>query len=138
SRAHAPARWLTRRFPRFEERAAAFREHAAGIRFGARGPTEMLFVARCLQMVQYGIAARAVGIDVGALRVIASEGVHLVAMAVGVLVPGGLGATEGAFTLAADLLDTTVARATAVALLMRCMQIVWVLLGSLVAFARSP
>ena len=45
--------------------------------------------------------------------------------------------TEGAFTLAADLLNTTVARATATALLMRCMQLLWVLIGSLVALVTS-
>jgi hypothetical protein len=135
TRASGPGRWIVGRFPRLAERAEAFREHAKGIRFGARGPTEMLFISRCFQMVQYGVAAHAVGIDVSALRVVATEGIYLVAIAVGVLVPGGLGTTEGVFTLAADLLNTTVARATAVALLMRCMQIVWVFLGSLVAIA---
>lgn len=131
--------WLIKRFPRFEERAKAFSEHSRGIGVGARGPTAMLFVSRCLQMAQYGIAAHAVGIHVGALHVVASEGVHLVAMAVGVLVPGGLGTTEGAFSLAADLLNTTAARATATALLMRCTQLVWVLIGSSVAlFTREP
>jgi hypothetical protein len=135
TRADAPSRWLVKKFPRFEARALAFRDHARGVALGARGPTATLFASRCLQMAQYGVAARAVGIDVGMLRVMASEGVHLVAMAVGVLVPGGVGTTEGAFTLAAELLETTVARATAMALLMRCMQIAWVLIGSLVAIA---
>jgi hypothetical protein len=137
-RADAPGRWLARRVPSLATRAGEFRQHARGIRLGARGPTEMLFIGRCLQMLQYFVAARAIGIDVGLLRVAAAEGVHLVAMAVGVLVPGGLGTTEGAFTLANDLLGTTAARATALALLMRCMQIVWVLLGSIVAlFTRG-
>jgi hypothetical protein len=132
-RADAPGRWLARRVPSLATRAAEFRDHARGIRLGARGPTEMLFVGRCLQVLQYFIAARAVGIDVGFLRVLAAEGVHLVAIAVGVLVPGGLGTTEGVFTLATDVLATTAARATTLALLMRCLQIVWVLLGSIVA-----
>jgi hypothetical protein len=138
TRADAPGRLLVKKFPRLAERAAAFQEHARGIKLGARGPTEMLFIGRCLQMVQYGVAGMAVGIDVNALRMIASEGVHLVAVAVGVLVPGGVGTTEGAFTLAADLLSTTVARAASLALLMRCMQIVWVTIGSLLAiFTRQ-
>jgi hypothetical protein len=133
TRADPPGRWLVARFPRLQERALAFREHARGIRLGARGPTEMLFVFRCLQMVQYAVASHAVGIEIAPLRVIATEGVHLVAVAVGVLVPGGFGTTEGAFTLAADVLDTTVARATAVALLMRCAQLLWVAIASAVA-----
>lgn len=137
TRAEGPGRWLVKRMPRLAERAAEFRDHARGITMGARGPTAMLLVSRCLQMAQYGVAARAVGIDVGFLRVVASEGVHLVAMAMGVLVPGGVGTTEGTFTLAADLLETTVARATAMALLMRCMQLVWVFIASTVAIVPT-
>jgi uncharacterized membrane protein YbhN (UPF0104 family) len=67
----------------------------------------------------------------------AAEGVHLLASAVGVLVPGGLGTTDGAFTLAADLLATTGARATSLALLMRCVQILWVPIGSAAALLRG-
>jgi hypothetical protein len=133
TRADAPGRWLVERFPGLETRALAFRDHARGIELGARGPTAMLFVFRALQMAQYAVASHAVGIDVALVRVIATEGVHLVAVAVGVLVPGGLGTTEGALTLAADLLDTTAARATAVALLMRCTQLLWVGIGSTLA-----
>lgn len=139
TRADAPGRLLVKRLPKLAARAEAFREHARGIRIGVRGPTEMLFVSRCFQMVQYGVAAHAVGIDFSALRVLASEGVHLVSMAVGVMVPGGFGATEGAFTLAATLLDTTVAKATSMALLMRCMQLIWVAIASVIAIAtRGP
>lgn len=134
-RADAPGRWLVGKFPRLEQRALAFRDHARGIKLGAQGPTLMLLVFRCLQMVQYAVAAHALGIDVTFLRAVATQGVHLVAVAVGVLVPGGFGTTEGAFTLAADVLDTTVARATAVALMMRCMQLLWVGIGSTVAIA---
>jgi uncharacterized membrane protein YbhN (UPF0104 family) len=54
-----------------------------------------------------------------------------------VLVPGGLGTTDGAFTLAADLLATTGARATSLALLMRCVQILWVPIGSAAALLRG-
>jgi uncharacterized membrane protein YbhN (UPF0104 family) len=95
-----------------------------------------------LQLLQYAVAARAIGIDAGLLRALAAEGVNLVASAVGVLVPGGLGTTDGAFTLAADILGTTAARATSLALLIRCMQLVWLLIGSVVVFvapsARGP
>jgi hypothetical protein len=135
TRADAPGRWLVRIFPSLEKRALAFRDHARGIALGAHGPTLMLLVFRCLQMAQYAIAAHAVGIDVTLVRALATEGVHLVAIAAGVLVPGGLGTTEGAFSLAADVLDTTVARATAVALIMRCVQLLWVGIGSSIAIA---
>jgi hypothetical protein len=133
TRADAPGRWLAKKIPSLAARAEAFRNHASETGLWAAGPTSALMLGRCVQVVQYGVAARAVGIDVGVLRAMAVEGVNLVASAVGVLVPGGLGTTDGAFTLAADLLATTVARATSLALLMRCMQIVWVPIGSIVA-----
>ena len=133
TRADAPGRWLARKIPRLAARAAAFREHTSEIGFFAAAPTAALVLGRCCQAIQYGIAARAVGIDVGVLGAMAAEGVNLIATAVGVAVPGGLGTTDGAFTLAAGLLSTTVARATALALLMRCLQVLWVPIGSIAA-----
>ncbi len=137
TRADAPGRWLAEKFPSLAARASAFRAHASETGLWAAGPTSALMLGRCVQVVQYGIAARAVGIDVGMLGAFAVEGVNLIAAAVGVLVPGGFGTTDGAFTLAADLLGTTVARATSLALLMRCMQFAWVPVGSLLALTPS-
>ena len=137
TRADAPARWLVARFPKLAPRATAFRAHASETGLWAGGPTAALIGSRCVQVVQYGIGAHAVGIDADVLRALAAQGVNLVASAVGVFVPAGLGTTDGAFTLAAGMLATTVARATSLALLMRCVQLVWLLLGSVVAFLGS-
>jgi hypothetical protein len=135
TRADAPGRWLVARFPKLAERAAAFRDHASETGLWARGPVAAMMLGRSVQVVQYGVAAYAVGIDAGVLRAMAAMGVSLLAAAVGVMVPGGLGATDGAFTLAADMLSTTVTKATSLSLLMRCMAIAWVGLGSVVALA---
>lgn len=137
TRADAPGRWLVKKIPSLAARAAAFRAHASETGLWAAGPTSALMIGRCVQVVQYGVAAHAVGIDVGALGAMAIEGVNLIASAIGVLVPGGFGTTDGAFTLAANLLGTTVARATSMALLMRCMQFAWVPIGSMVALVGS-
>jgi hypothetical protein len=64
----------------------------------------------------------------------AAQGVSLVASAVGVFVPAGVGVNEGAFTLAADVLNTTAFRATSLALLIRCDQLVLALAGSILVF----
>jgi hypothetical protein len=141
TRAQGPGRWLAAKVPRLVERTAHFRDHALQTGLWARGPTAGLLASRCVQTLQYGIAARAVGIDAGFLRAMAAEGVQLVASAVGVMVPGGIGAQDGAFTLAASLLGTSVARATSLALLMRCNQLVWLLIASAVALTtreREP
>lgn len=133
TRGDALGNWLVSKVPSLSARAAAFREHASETGLWAAGPTSAMLLGRCVQVVQYGVAARAVGIDTGVLRAMAVEGVNLLANAVGVLVPGGLGTSDGAFTLAAAMLGTTAARATSLALLMRCMQLVWALVASLVA-----
>jgi hypothetical protein len=133
TRASGVGRVLVHWFPRFAERTSAFQQHAAQGSMWSAGPTLALVVGRLLQMIQYGIAARAVGIDAGMLQALAAEGVALVAGTVGVLVPGGVGTTDGAFTMAAGMLGTTAVRATSLSLLMRCMQVVWLLVGSLLA-----
>jgi hypothetical protein len=136
--ASAVTRWLVRRSPRLGSQAAVFREHTRGAGLVAAGPTSALLVSRCFQVLQLALAARAVGIPANFLRAMAEQGVNLVASAVGVLVPAGMGVTEGTFALAAKMLDTTLARATALALLMRCVQLIWILIGSIVAFVAPP
>jgi Lysylphosphatidylglycerol synthase TM region len=136
TKADGPGAWLVRRFPRLASRASAFRDHAKEVGLFARGPTAALTVNRCFQVMQYWIAARAVGIDAGMLQAFAAQGVNLVASAVGVMVPAGLGTTDGAFTLAAGMLGTTAARATALALLIRLMQVAWLFIGSVLLFAE--
>ncbi len=133
TRARGPGRWMARRFPSLGARATAFREHALETGLWAPGPVAGLLLSRGVQTLQYAIAARALGIDIGFLRALAAEGVQLVAAAVGVFVPGGVGTQDGAFTLAATLLGTTVARATSLALLIRCDQLVWLFIASAVA-----
>jgi len=130
TKAERPGKWLAKHFPRFEDRIAAFRAHAKEVDLLALGPTGAFLLNRCFQVAQYWVAARAVGIDAGFLRALAAQGVNLVSAAVGVLVPGGFGTTDGAFTLAANLLGTTVQRGVALALLMRCVQLIWLLVGA--------
>jgi hypothetical protein len=137
TRARGPVVWLGKRFPRLAPRTELFRDHASGVGLWALGPTCALTLNRCLQAAEYAVAARAVGIDVTFLRALAAQGVNLVAAAVGVIVPGGLGTTDGAFTLAAGMLGTTAAAATSLALLIRCMQVIWLLVGSLIVLRKG-
>jgi len=138
SRSDKIANWIARKVPRFSDRIHAFRNHGDEVGFFAAGPVIAMMCGRACQTLQYGIAAHAVGIDVGALGALAAEGVNLIATAIGVFIPGGVGTTDGAFVLAAKLLSTTVMRATALALLMRCLQIVWLPIGSAAALIGAP
>ena len=138
SRSDKIAKWAARKLPRFSDRILAFRNHGDEVGFFAAGPTISMMCGRACQALQYGIAAHAVGIHVGFLGAMAAEGVNLIATAIGVIIPGGVGTTDGAFTLAAKLLSTTVVRASALALLMRCLQIVWLPIGSAAALIGAP
>ena len=106
----------------------------AGLRGSALPPARPLvatFLGRTLQVVQYGLLAVAVGIDTGAVEALVAQGLHLVSMAVGALVPGQFGVRDGAFALSAKAFGTTTARAMSIALLAHGMQVLFVLLGSL-------
>jgi uncharacterized membrane protein YbhN (UPF0104 family) len=133
ARADGPGRWLVWKFPSLAVRAAAFRGHARAGGLFAMGPTSAMLLGRGFQALQFAIAARAVGIATDPLSAMAAQGVNLLAAAVGVLVPGGLGTTDGAFTLAAGMLKTSEAKAMSLALLVRCTQLLWVLIASLMA-----
>jgi hypothetical protein len=138
TRSGAPGRWLLKTFPRLALRAPAFPEDAKEAGLWVARPTSALLLGRCFQVLQYGVAALAVGIHASFLGAMAAQGVSFVAAAVGVFVPAGVGVNEGAFTLAADMLDTTAVRATSIALLIRCNQLIWVLAGSgLALLSRS-
>ena len=137
SRAERPGRWLAEKLPSLKRGTEATFRHARETGLFALGPSAALLGNRTAQVAQIAIAAAAVGIDVTGLRALAAQGVNLIANAVGVLVPGSLGATDGAFAMAADLLGTTTARAAALALLLRCGQIVWLAIGSVVLVATG-
>ncbi|HEX5746183.1 MAG TPA: lysylphosphatidylglycerol synthase domain-containing protein [Archangium sp.] len=95
------------------------------------GPLVASLLGRTLQAVQYGTLALAVGIDTTTVEALLAEGLHLVSLVVGALVPGEFGVREGAFALSAGAFGTTPARAMSVALLAHGTQGVFVLLGSL-------
>lgn len=134
TRAKGPGRWLAKRFPRLAPGTAEFAAHAEEVGLWATLPTVSLLGNRLFQAIQIGVAAFAVGIDTDIVRGMAAQGVNLVANAVGVIVPAGLGTTDGAFTLAAEMLKTDTAKAASLALLMRCTQLVWLFIGSGVLF----
>src|SRR5690606_28024062 len=86
----------------------------------------------------FAVLAAAVGIDPTVLGALAFQGVSLVIAALGVMIPGQLGASEGGFTFAADTLGTTEARALSVALLAHAVQLLLIVVGSLVLSLWRP
>ncbi|AKT36817.1 lysylphosphatidylglycerol synthase domain-containing protein [Chondromyces crocatus] len=123
-------RWLARR-ERLSRNAATFQQVAKETPVLSPGPTAALLLGRALQVLQYGVIVHAVGVSVSAVQALFSQGLNLMALAVGVLVPGQLGVSEGAFALSASTLHTTEAKAIAIALLAHLLQIALLPLGAL-------
>jgi hypothetical protein len=132
-------RFVRRRLPSRVETFERFQRASRGVPWVAPGPVTWMMAGRGAQTLQYAVLAHAVGLTVGPLVALAVQGTNLVAAAVGVLVPGQVGSSEGVFMMAADALGTTPARATSVALLAHASGLTWTALGFVVLFLwRAP
>ncbi len=94
-------------------------------------PLLALATGRACQIAQYAVLATAVGGLVTPTRVLLAQGVNMVGLAVGVLVPGQVGATDGAFAFSSEALAMTQAQALAVAMLVHVLQVIGIVVGTL-------
>ncbi len=132
-------RFVRTRMPRWEPALARFHAASRDVPLVAPAPVTWMMLGRGAQTLQYAVLAHAVGLTLGPLVALTVQGTNLVAAAVGVLVPGQMGSSEGVFMMAADALGTTPARATSVALLAHASGLTWTTLGLLILFFwRSP
>lgn len=113
---------------------SAFQAHARESRLLPPGPLFAALVGRTLQIAQYALLARAVGASPGFGRALVAEGANMVSLAVGALVPGQVGVSEGAFVWSADAIGATSAQAISIALLAHTLDLVFVPVGALVPF----
>ncbi|WP_245772113.1 lysylphosphatidylglycerol synthase domain-containing protein [Myxococcus fulvus] len=130
-RARGPCAWLAKRSRKWAQLTEQFRETACHGPLLPKSPVLAFLGSRTLQVAQYAVLTHAVGIDTSVVQALFSQGLYLCALAVGSLVPGQVGVSDGAFALAAGVLDTTAARAMSVALLGHLVQLVFVLAGAL-------
>ncbi|NMO21288.1 UPF0104 family protein [Pyxidicoccus fallax] len=130
-RARGPGAWLARRCRRWSSHAEQFQATARCGSLVPGRPTLAFLGSRVLQVGQYAVLTHAVGIDTSVVQALFSQGLYLCALAVGSLVPGQVGVSDGAFALAAGVLDTTAARAMSVALLGHVVQLLFVVAGAL-------
>ncbi|WP_223756264.1 lysylphosphatidylglycerol synthase domain-containing protein [Myxococcus sp. RHSTA-1-4] len=130
-RAKRPGVWLACRFRRWSSHAEQFQATARCGSLLPWRPTLAFLGSRVLQVGQYAVLTHAVGIDTSLVQALFSQGLYLCALAVGSLVPGQVGVSDGAFALAAGVLDTTAARAMSVALLGHVVQLLFVVAGAL-------
>ncbi len=96
-------------------------------------------LARLLQALQYGLVVVAVGGSWGVTNAFAAQAIHLVGAAVGDAIPGHLGASEGTYRAFAGVLGfgADPARALAIALVMRAVQLCAAAGGLLAGFGAG-
>jgi hypothetical protein len=132
TRAQKLGGFLERRFRRFAEQARQFRASARDAPLFPVAPFAAVALGRALQIVQFWLLVRAVGISASIEHALLAQGVNMVAIAAGSFVPGQLGASDGAFALSAEALGCSVASAVAIALLAHVLQVIWLGVGALV------
>ena len=124
--------WLAQRFERF--RAAP--EVDAVLRARPRVPLAAVALAvlgRLCQVGEIAVLFYAIADHVTVARAFAVEGVNLVGTSLGDLFPGGIGATDAAFTYAGPHLGITPGGGLAIALLLHATQATWCVLSVLAA-----
>ena len=116
------ASWLHRIAPRFAEAHQKSLGEAPSVSRLVRAAS-ICVCGRLLQTLLYAVALRAVGGTVTVSGAFVTQGAHLVGAAVGDLVPGQVGVTEGAYRAFATTLGLAPARALSIALLVRITQL---------------
>lgn len=124
--------WLSKRFPSIERHVEVFHHASRQTALLPAKPVGSMMLGRLFQAAHFGVIALAVGITPSALGALALHGVYLVVAALGVMIPGQIGASEWGFVMAADTLGTTEARAAAIALLAHAVQLGLVAAGFVV------
>lgn len=127
-------RFIARVVRRLSKRAAAGIEHAQDIIMSSPSvPLPALgaaVLARAIQGLQLAILAFGAGAAVGLIPGLLAFAVQLVGGAAGDLMPAQIGATDGAFALAAEPLGIDLPHALSIAIAMHVVQLGWALIGT--------
>lgn len=132
------AAWLGKRIPSINAKLAAYQKEFADSPHYAVKPILWLLLGRLALLAEFTIVGRSIGIDLDAFGWMTVLGIQSLAGAVGMFVPGQLGATEammasagGALTAASHGAD----QLALLALLLRIPQYSWVIIGFIVLIA---
>lgn len=126
--------FLGRRFAGMRAASASFHEALGEIPVVPRGALAIIVVERALQALLIGVAIYAASGAFGLRISFLAQGISLVGGSLGDVIPGQLGAVDGAFALAAPLLGIATAAGVAVAVLVRCVQLAWMAVGIAASF----
>jgi len=125
---------LIRRFMRMEQATADFEAALREIPLVPVAATACTLASRVLFTIELAVLLHGTSGHAGLGRTALALGASLVGGAIGDLVPGQLGASDGAFALAAPLLGITAAGGVAMTMTLHVVQILWGLFGWTVPF----
>jgi hypothetical protein len=133
---------LLRRVTRFEHATEAFQAAIERVPIVPVGATLAALAARAVAALELGVLLWALGGRHSVGHALLAQGVNLIGGSLGDVVPGQLGATDGAFALAAPSLGLAVVDGIALSVLLHCVQAVWAVVGFTLPFfwkaAPSP
>jgi uncharacterized membrane protein YbhN (UPF0104 family) len=120
---------LLRRFTRMEHATSAFQDAIERIPVVPRGATLAALASRALVVVELGVLLLALGGRHGPAQALLAQGVSQLGGALGDIVPGQLGAMDGAFALAAPTLGLALVDGVAISVMLHCVQALWAVIG---------
>jgi len=130
---------LLGRFNRIAHATSAFHDAIERIPVASPAATAAALLHRAAAVVQLGVLLWALGGRRGLGEALLAQGVSLVGGAVGDFVPGQLGATDGAFALAAPYLGLSLVDGIAISVMLHCVQAFWAVVGWTVPlFWKAP
>jgi hypothetical protein len=123
---------LVRRFTKMEQATASFQHAIDRIPLVPVPATLAAVGSRLLFTAELGVLLYAASGSTGFGRALLALGVNMVGGAIGDVVPGQLGASDGAFAFAAPTLGITRADGVAMAMTIHVVQVLWGLFGATV------
>lgn len=123
--------WVQRHFKKLAEKLESFHEISKKGGWIPWRPFSILLFSRLLQTVQIGLLIYAVGVPLSVSVVFLAEGLMMLALILGAVVPGEMGVSEGTFILYAGVLGARSTQALSVALLLHIAKLALILVGAL-------
>ncbi len=120
---------VLRRFTRMKDATTAFQNALERIPVVPWGATLAALASRALLVVELGVLLLVLGGRHGPLQALVAHGVGMLGGTLGDLVPGQLGAMDGAFALAAPTLGLALVDGVAVSVMLHCVQALWAVGG---------
>lgn len=121
--------FVGKRFAGIRQTTLAFQDAARNIPIFPWRAVAAAFVNRAISVGEYALLLFAIGQPYGLGQSLLAVGVSFIGGSLGDLIPGQMGATDGAFALAAPILGMTAAEGIGLSVMLHGAQVLWALVG---------